>query len=301
MAVRSQAKRRRRNRRLAVAVSVLLVAVLLGVVAYEAVSSGQGPKLDSKVNQPVSSSNMAGLAAASMQPYGPAPPPAMRSALRQATGTPWNTGKPVVLYVGGEFCMYCALQRWALVLALSRFGSFSGLHYMTSGPNEGDLPTFTFVASTYASSYVTFRPFELEDRSNPPKQLQSLPSNYTAIWGEYGGGFPFIDLGNTYVVSGSLLADTSILQGKNWTSIIGNIAASDSGGIQVREAANLLTAAICKLTQGAPPGVCGATPIDATAAGIAAPAEGGQLGLGSPAIPSAPARDRVIQRGPKGA
>jgi len=33
----------------------------------------------------------------------------------------------VVSYVGGEYCPYCAIQRWALLVALSKFGSFTNL------------------------------------------------------------------------------------------------------------------------------------------------------------------------------
>ncbi|MGC1183573.1 MAG: DUF929 family protein, partial [Candidatus Dormiibacterota bacterium] len=32
-----------------------------------------------------------------------------------------------VVYVGAEFCPYCALQRWALLVALSKFGTFTNL------------------------------------------------------------------------------------------------------------------------------------------------------------------------------
>src|SRR5581483_1419549 len=36
-------------------------------------------------------------------------------------------GRPEVLYIGAEYCPYCASERWSLIAALSRFGSFSGL------------------------------------------------------------------------------------------------------------------------------------------------------------------------------
>src|SRR5256885_14415418 len=36
-------------------------------------------------------------------------------------------GKPEGFYYGAEFCPYCAAQRWPLVIALSRFGTFAGL------------------------------------------------------------------------------------------------------------------------------------------------------------------------------
>src|SRR5207344_3398549 len=44
-------------------------------------------------------------------------------------GSPLTSGgKPEVLYIGAEYCPYCAAERWAMAVALSRFGTFSGLH-----------------------------------------------------------------------------------------------------------------------------------------------------------------------------
>ena len=34
---------------------------------------------------------------------------------------------PEVLYLGAEYCPYCAAQRWTTIIALSRFGTWSGL------------------------------------------------------------------------------------------------------------------------------------------------------------------------------
>lgn len=293
--MRAQKKRKRRNRRFAIALSLLVVAALIVVVVYVATLPPPGSQLDSMVNQPVSSSDLAGLQAASIQPYGPGPTSAMASTVQKYSGTPWTAGgKPVVLYVGGEFCKYCAFQRWALVLALSRFGEFSGLRYMTSASNEGDLPTFTFVGSSYSSAYIAFRPFELEDRSDTPKPLQTLPSNYSAVWTQYGGGGrPFLDFGNTYALAGSLLSDPSILQGKNWTGIIDSVITSDSGGAQIRAAANMISAVICKVTQGSPASVCGADPIGPASSGLAGPVGEAQAIQGS-ACQAAPVRNRVI-------
>jgi hypothetical protein len=32
-----------------------------------------------------------------------------------------------MLYIGAEYCPYCAAERWPLVMALSKFGTFSNL------------------------------------------------------------------------------------------------------------------------------------------------------------------------------
>jgi hypothetical protein len=37
-------------------------------------------------------------------------------------------GKPDVLFVGAEFCPFCAAERWPMVVALARFGRFTELH-----------------------------------------------------------------------------------------------------------------------------------------------------------------------------
>ncbi len=45
-------------------------------------------------------------------------------------------GRPAVVYVGAEFCPFCAAERWALVAALDRFGSFSHLGATSSSDDE---------------------------------------------------------------------------------------------------------------------------------------------------------------------
>ena len=63
------------------------------------------------------------------------------------------SGKPIVLYVGGEFCPYCAAERWSPVVALSRFGTFSNLTLLRSSSTDmfPDTRTFSFAGSHYSS------------------------------------------------------------------------------------------------------------------------------------------------------
>ena len=287
--MRAQMKKRQRMRRMTVLATVLIVAASLGVGGYFLATSGQPSGILSYINTPVSSADMAALAAASGQPYGPAPPIAMQSAIQTYGGTPFiSGGKPTVVYIGGDNCPYCAIERWALVVALMRFGSFSGLQYMASAPNDvgpGNYATFTFVGSTYSSQYIAFRPYEVADRSGNP--LQSVPSNYSAAWqAKTSGGVPFMNFGNIYLSTGSILPDPTILAGKNWTSIITEISSYQSTGMTIREGANLITAAICKLTQGAPLSICSAAPISSVTSSISGPAATG-LGVAGPFYPVA--------------
>ncbi|MBV9382599.1 MAG: DUF929 family protein, partial [Streptosporangiaceae bacterium] len=54
------------------------------------------------------------------------------------TGSPLTAGgKPEMLYMGAEYCPFCAAERWAMVVALSRFGTFSGLHTTHSAAQNG--------------------------------------------------------------------------------------------------------------------------------------------------------------------
>jgi hypothetical protein len=67
-----------------------------------------------------------------------------------------------VLYVGAEFCPFCAAERWPLLLALSRFGTFSNLKESHSSAADvfPNTPTVSFYGSTYESDYVAFTPVE---------------------------------------------------------------------------------------------------------------------------------------------
>lgn len=276
--MRARIRRRQQVRRLTIILTVVIIAVSLAVGIYFVSTAGQGSKLDSYDGQIVSSSDMASLVQASGQPYGPAAPTAWQNALQRYGGTPFvSAGKPTVVYVGGEFCPYCAVERWALIIALMRFGSFTGLEYMNSAPNDvgaGDYATFTFVGSSYSSQYISFRPYEASDRSE--HALQTVPSNYSAVWqSKANGGVPFVDFGNTYLLLSSLPTDPTTLTGKNWTSIITGVSTSDAAGVQIREAANLFTAVVCKLTQDAPTSVCSASPISTQSSSISAPSSAG--------------------------
>jgi hypothetical protein len=200
----------------------------------------------------------------------------MQGYVQKYGGTPFASGgKPVVVFIGGEFCQFCAIERWAIIISLMRFGNFTSLHYMTAGAAEGDYATFTFVGSSYSSSYIAFRPYEAANRAD--SSLQTVPANYSAVWSHFGSGFPFIDFGNTYVIPSSVLASPSLLAGKNWTQIISGISTSDDTGLQIKEAANLFTALICKVTQGSPAGVCAASPIVSIIASIAGPTPRGLI------------------------
>jgi Domain of unknown function (DUF929) len=183
---------------------------------------------------------------------------------------------PEVLYMGAEYCPYCAAQRWSTIIALSRFGKFSGLGNMSSysGDVYPNTPTFTFLKAKYTSQYLVFKTVELyTNYLNSAKSfyatLQKPSSEEEAEITKYdtekyipgltastAGSIPFISFANQYLVSGSSYSPTT-LAGSTRAEIA---AALDNATSPVTQAiiasANYQTAAICSLTKGQPGNVC---------------------------------------------
>lgn len=66
-------------------------------------------------------------------------------------------GKPSVIYIGATSCIYCGENRWAMALALSRFGTFNNLYAGYSALGDGDIPTLYWVPQNYtAKAMVKF-------------------------------------------------------------------------------------------------------------------------------------------------
>lgn len=167
-------------------------------------------------------------------------------------------GKPEMFYAGAEWCPYCAAERWAMVVALGHFGTFSGLHFTTSSSSDvfPDTHTLSFAGSTYTSSYVDFVPVELEDRNH--NALQSPTSQQQALMSTYdpNGSIPFIDIGNQYTMVGQGVPPNS-LQGLSWQQIASALSDANSPVTKaIVGQANYLTAAICKLPGASSAPIC---------------------------------------------
>jgi thiol-disulfide isomerase/thioredoxin len=179
-------------------------------------------------------------------------------------------GKPEMLYVGAEYCPYCAAERWAMIVALSRFGTFSGLSTVHSSSTDvyANTPTFTFYKSTYTSPYLTFTPVEtttnVPDSSAPLGYvpLQSPTSAQQAIVTKYGGSnspIPFIDFGNKALISGASYSN-QVLTGLTWSQIATDLSNPNSPVAKAIDGtANYITAAICKMTGNQPASACTTT------------------------------------------
>jgi uncharacterized protein DUF929 len=183
-------------------------------------------------------------------------------------------GLPAVVYVGGEYCPYCALERWSLVVALSRFGTFAHLgQAISSTSNDVDpgLQSWSFHGSSYSSSYVTFDPAEITSATPTPADngytpLDSLsPLQKTAFdvydappYTKDGGNnaIPFVDVGNRYLTIGSS-ASPSVLKGLSLDQIAADLSNPSSPVAQaVDGTANYLIGALCAVTGRTKPPVC---------------------------------------------
>lgn len=180
-------------------------------------------------------------------------------------------GKPEVLYVGAEYCPYCAAERWPMVVALSRFGTFSGLGTTESSTSDKypGTQTFSFYGSHYSSPFLAFTPVETQTNqvvNGNYAPLQSLTSaqqkliqTYDAppyVSSQSSGGIPFVDFANHYVISGATY-NPQVLQGLALGSIAGSLSNPSVQPAQsIDAAANSITAAICKVTGNQPAAVC---------------------------------------------
>jgi len=187
-------------------------------------------------------------------------------ALKPVTGPALTSGgKPEMLYIGAEWCPYCAAERWAMAVALRRFGTFSPLRGIHSSSTDvfPNTATLTFDRSTYTSKYLVFAPVENQDVNR--NVLQTPTSAQQALWTKYlppGNGYPFIDIGNRFVASSTY--SPQVLQGLTWSQISADLHNPSSPVAQgANGSANLFTAAICKMTNNQPASVCTAAPIAA--------------------------------------
>jgi thiol-disulfide isomerase/thioredoxin len=268
-----KAEQRRRMLLVGGAVGLVLV-IVAGFIAFKALSKpakelGKGalpPAVHAALsNVPVSTLAKVGTGAL------PAPADLPLKSITDTKLT--SSGKPEMLYIGAEFCPFCAAMRWSMAVALSRFGTLGplkGIH-SSSTDNDPNTATLTFLHQKYTSKYLSFIPIENETVTRQP--LQNPTKSEQALWVKYdstsqGVGYPFIDFGNKVVLTGPLF-DPGVLKGMTWSQIASSLKnPNDTVSKNVNGAANYVTASICKMTNNTPSSVCSAAPIPAIEAGL---------------------------------
>ena len=173
--------------------------------------------------------------------------------------------EPVVFFYGAEFAPYAAAQRWPLVLALSRFGTFSRLGLVQSSTTTAfaDVSTFTFYNTYYSSKYVILESIERYSSLNPTGakylSLQTPDRRQRTAIASYASSattFPLLDVANRWYLNGASITP-SVLMGLSQDQIAGDLSSVASPLTQaVISAANEITASICAVDGQQPGSVC---------------------------------------------
>lgn len=269
-AVREQQRRAERRRRLLLAsaavltvvvvIGGLVVARIAGVGTSSAGPSGEASATLLKTIQtvPAGTFDAVGTGGVTTGPNSADAPVLTRD------------GKPRVLYIGAEYCPYCAAERWPMTVALSRFGRFTTLGTTHSATADvfPDTATLSFHKSAYSSDYLDFTGVETTTNKPTATGYQALDKPTPAdekildtfdkspYVTSQAGSIPFIDIGGTWLSAGSTY-DPGLLKGKTHAQIAHALSDPDDPIAKaVLGSANLFTAAICKVTDDQPGDVC---------------------------------------------
>jgi thiol-disulfide isomerase/thioredoxin len=173
---------------------VLLVVVVF--VAVKAASGSNHPKSGVKAGAADASvaAEVTGAPASVLDTVGKGSIEQVPTALTGAALT--DSGKPQVVFIGAEWCPYCAAERWPLTVALSRFGKLTGLGQVRSSPSDIDpnTATLTFHGASYTSAYLSLTAKEIYSNQavgNSYAKLERLTADEQNLFMSVGkGSFP---------------------------------------------------------------------------------------------------------------
>jgi hypothetical protein len=259
--------RRARNRAIGVA-SVVLVAVIVVALVLVKVAGGGGSSTagaSPPAGTPVPAATMAHVASVPLSTLAAAPSSEVITPQSISDAKLTADGKPDLLYIGAEFCPICATERWALYVALSKFGTFSPepgqIH---SAVRDGDIQTLTFYKTTYTSPYLTFTPVETttnQPDGNSYVTLQTPTAAQDTLWAAHStiGTVPFVDFGGKAFLA-SAQYDPNLLEGVSFANIARDIGNNSTAvGAAVDASAKVLIKTICSTMTGhRPANVCSA-------------------------------------------
>jgi Domain of unknown function (DUF929) len=245
---------------------VVIIVVAL-VLVYTLSSGGSG---GSDATPPASPSVLAaieGVSPASMAAQAKADPPTSPPVPISNGASLTEDGKPKIVYIGAEYCPYCGGERWAMIMALSKFGTFTGLKQITSSSTDDptSIPSFSFVGSTYTSKYIVWDPTETQTVTHatlqtPTKANATLENKYDNPPYTSQGGIPFIDFANKWVIDGASYDVTPLQHLSHDTVAAAASSGSTKYGSDIQSVAGYMVSRICSLTGGKPGNVCSSFP-----------------------------------------
>ncbi|MGH2881340.1 MAG: DUF929 family protein, partial [Solirubrobacteraceae bacterium] len=195
-----------------------------------------------------------------------------------------SDGKPEVVVVALAWCPHCAANSWGLAVALSRFGTLTGLGEVNTGTyfckvaedpcNLNPLFCFpftdglSFLHAVYKSPYISFASVVLQDVHGRKVENPTRREKRSLFMVHLANTAPALDIAGKWGFNGSGY-DPATLAHKSWSQIAGSLA--DPHNRIAREVdglANLWTAAICTTTTGRPGSVCKSRGVQAAAAAV---------------------------------
>ncbi len=252
----ANASRKPANRRNAYKYSTLVLSIaLVALAAYNITGMiSTGPsfwKTTSGIDTPLTSAQLSVIndapssyfiSAGNMLLNGTLSDPVILSNNPQVS--PYMTnGKQTVIYIGAISCVYCGENRWAMALALSRFGNFSKLFLGYSSFGDGDLPTLYWNADNYtrpgvsygnyySSNYVSFISADYDSNITQGFQLPALSDPLTyfvqkAPNSTYRGAMSFMNKTNNFTGTPFTLWGSSLNLGADGI-VFGNSTPSSS-------------------------------------------------------------------------
>jgi Domain of unknown function (DUF929) len=258
------------------ALIVVVLAIVVVLLLLE-ITRGAATVASGLAGPPVTPAPPGAVAAATSIPDSvydkvgaPVTPPAPIAPAGQAANQPG--GPALVVFVGGEFCPYCAAERWVVVTALARFGTFHHLGATSSAANQvfPHTPTFTFDGAGFSSRWVRLDAVEAYSdlpSSHAPAgvpRLRDPDATAAGAWRRYaaavpgGAELPFLDVADRLVASGAAIGlSPGVLAAQSLEHVAAGLGDPTSTTTQaIVGAANEVVAAICAATAGRPAGVC---------------------------------------------
>ena len=188
-------------------------------------------------------------------------------------------GRPEIMFICAEYWSPCAAERWPLVMALSKFGTFTTLPGTASSAAGAspETPTFSFYGASYSSRYLTLVTDEMETSTDEgggeypllqPPTAQEMTimdawdrAPYTAV----STSLPFAYLGGRFLLT-SAQYDASALSRKTFQAAASIMSSGESPvSAHAEAAAGYLVADFCALTRGQPARTCRQAPASLTA------------------------------------
>jgi hypothetical protein len=199
------------------------------------------------------------------------------------TGAPLRmSGKPELLTVNTGWCPHCVANSWSLAIALSRFGTLSGLRRIDSGtlygtkfganPSYPHTRGLSFLNARLRSGRLAFVARVLQGVSGNTVQRLTGPEQRAVNAFDRRGSVPAVKVGGTFGFVGGGYA-TETLSGQSWLQIARGAQTPSSPIAQAVDGlANVFTAAICAVTKNRPATVCASAGVTAASARLPQPA-----------------------------